>query len=98
MEVARQFSSVLLVFLLLGATLWSVRRGARSGLGLQFRKPGSRPKSLQPVERLALTPHHSLHLISVHGRELLVVTHPQGCGLLAETSMESSRQTGACGS
>ena len=95
MDVARQVSSVLLVFLLLGLTLRLLRRRMRSGFGLQFRKPGSRTRSLRAVERLALTPNHSLHLVNVHGRELLVVTHPQGCGLLAETCAESGHHTTA---
>jgi hypothetical protein len=31
------------------------------------------------VRHLTLTPTHRLHVIRVHGRELLLVTHPHGC-------------------
>jgi flagellar biogenesis protein FliO len=73
MEAIRQVFSVLIVFLLLGAGLWKLRRG------------GPAPKhgrSLELVERLTLTPQHSLHLIRVEGRGIVVATHPQGCSLM----------------
>ncbi len=85
-NMVRQVLSVLLVFALLGAALWTLRRGRAAPFrGLLRRTPG-RTKSLEPVERLALTPHHSLHLVRIHGRELLVATHPQGCTLLNQSS------------
>jgi len=53
--------------------------------------PGVRPASgkgrpIETIQRLALTPHHSLHLVRLDGRELVLATHPQGCVLLLETS------------
>jgi flagellar biogenesis protein FliO len=78
-EIARQVSAVMLVFALLGATLrrgasWRFARGLRS----------SAARSLEAVERLALTPQHSLHLVKIGGREVVVATYPQGCVLLTE--------------
>jgi len=58
----------------------SFRGGFRGG-----RSPsGARSKSLHSLERLALSPQHSLHLIDVNGRQLLVAVHPQGCTLLGD--------------
>jgi flagellar biogenesis protein FliO len=39
-------------------------------------------RSLEAAERLALTPQHSIHLIRVHGREVVIATHPQGCTVI----------------
>lgn len=88
MEIARQVMAVLFVFVLLGAALWTVRRGGRLGFGRVLRTP-ARTRSLESVERLALTPQHSLHLVRIAGREVVVATFPQGCALLTE------RTTGA---
>ncbi len=77
MEVIRQITAIIVVFGLLGLGMWALRR--RSG-PLRFRPA----KSLAPVERLALTPQHAVHLIRVAGRELLIATHPNGLTLLTE--------------
>lgn len=81
MEIARQMASVVAVFALLGAMLWLLRgggwlklRGARGGCARQ----------LVSVERLALTATHSLHLVRIGGKEVVVATYPQGCALLVE--------------
>jgi flagellar biogenesis protein FliO len=49
-----------------------------------------RPRSLEPVERLSLTQQHSIHLVRIHGRELLVATHPHGCTLLHDETLGGS--------
>lgn len=83
MEIARQVSAVMLVFALLGAALWALRRGGRLRFPTGLR-PASRGRSLESLERLALTPQHSLHLVKIGGREVVVATYPQGCALLTE--------------
>jgi len=87
MEAARQILSVLAVFGLLGSMLWLLRRGGR----VNFRGIGRDDKSLESIERLALTPQHALHLVKIRGRELVVATHPQGCALLLE-SVDGAQQ------
>lgn len=88
MEIARQFLSVLAVFALLGVALWTLRRSGSPSFGLRRLPfgihPPARPRSLQSVERLALTPQHSLHLVRIDGRAVVVATHPHGCALLME--------------
>jgi flagellar biogenesis protein FliO len=88
MDVAgtlRQVFSVLLVFSLLSLVLWKLRR-PNGPIGSLWRKGAGGARALETVERLALTPQHALHLVRVHGRELVVATHPQGCTLLGENS------------
>lgn len=86
----RQFFSVLLVFALLGGALVLLRRGSSSsfrlasfGKSLSLAKSKGRERSLESIERIALTPQHSLHLVRIQGREVVVATHPQGCALLS---------------
>jgi flagellar biogenesis protein FliO len=81
-EIARQISAVMFVFALLGAALWTFRRGVSLRLGRTL--GATRSRSLESIERLALTPQHSLHLVRIGGREVVVATYPQGCALLTE--------------
>jgi len=97
MDVVREVVSVLAVFGLLAAALWALRRGALTNMPGRLSRgwsrgwPRVRPalgpgRSLETIQRLPLTPQHSLHLVRIHGRELVVATHPHGCALLLETS------------
>jgi hypothetical protein len=76
-ELWREAAAVCAVFGLLGVAIWTLR----SRVGIIGTRAG---KSLTAVERIALTPHHALHLVHAPGRELLVATHPQGCTLLLQ--------------
>ena len=78
----RQVGSVLLVFLLLGLAVWKLRQPG-SGLRAPWRKSGG-TRSLESMERLPLTPQHVLHVVRVHGREVVLATHPQGCMILPD--------------
>ena len=83
----RQFLSIVLVFALLGAALWLLRRGAAGSLRIStpaFGRSSARPKAIVPLERVALTPQHSLHVVRIQGREVVLATHPHGCALLTE--------------
>jgi flagellar biogenesis protein FliO len=98
MDVAttlRQVFSVLLVFVLLGWALWKFRRPV-GPMGSLWRKPAGGVRALETVGRLTLTPQHALHLVRVHGREIVVATHPQGCTLMSEKSVMSEKISGAC--
>ncbi len=37
---------------------------------------------LQTVERVTLTQHHTLHVVRVHGREVVLATYPNGCTVI----------------
>jgi flagellar biogenesis protein FliO len=89
MDVLRQVFSVLLVFSLLGTALWAFRRGGRiSFQGLAWKRALGGTKSMVAVERLVLTPQHTLHLVRINGREILVATHPQGCSVVPTSVAE----------
>lgn len=73
MDLLQQFAAVALVLALLGATLWLLQR---KRLILPHR---GGPRQLDVVERVALTPQHSLALVRVNGNMMLVGTGPGVC-------------------
>src|SRR5260370_41239992 len=90
MGAVRQILAVVLVFALLGVLLWTVRRaGGTFSLrrALSFTRGAGRTRALQSIERLALTPQHSLHVVRWNGREMMVATHPHGCSVLNSCSV-----------
>ena len=83
METTRQVLAVVFVLALLGAALWALRRGAGP---LQARRRGQgKAKALQVVERVTLTPQHSLHVVRAGAGEWILATHPQGCTVISES-------------
>jgi flagellar biogenesis protein FliO len=80
MEAIRQMLAMCMVLGLLGGALWWLRR---KGVA-QFSRHGQSKseRKLLLVERLPLSPGHSLHLVSVGERMLLVASSPGGCALL----------------
>ena len=78
MEFVQQIAAAAAVPALAGSALWWLRR--QGACGVLARAPRSR--RLQAVERLPLSPHHTLHLVRAGGRNLLVAAWPSGCALL----------------
>jgi hypothetical protein len=72
---------------LLGATLWWLRSRGLVALGP---RGGGRVRQLEAVERLALSPQHTLHVVRYGGRRLLVAASPAGCAVL-EAGPEDGR-------
>ena len=91
MEAIQQFSAIAGVLILLFATLWWLRRRGFAAL-----KMGSRPagRKLECLERLALGPQQSLHLVRLGGKALLLASSPAGCSLVTTveyTEIEADR-------
>jgi len=83
MEILRELSAAGSVLLLLGGFLWWLRRKgvARAGRG-------GRQRVLEVVDRTVLSPHHSLHLVRLAGRGLLLGVSPAGCAVLESFAWE----------
>ena len=79
MEAIQQMAAVAVVLLLLGATLWVLRRRGLAGVSLGSKHAERR---IQSLERLSLGPQHTLHLLRVGETELLVASSPTGCSLV----------------
>jgi flagellar biosynthetic protein FliO len=81
MEAIQQVLGVVAVLALLGGSLWWLRRKGLAQFAV--RGPGgSRTKSMRVIERLALTPQHSLYLVRVADRTMLIAASPGGCSIL----------------
>lgn len=81
METTEQLLAVMVVLGLLCGSLWLLKR--KGWVRTSLRRP-ARPGQprLEVIDRLALTPQHSLHLVRLADRTLLVGLSPQGCNLL----------------
>ena len=82
MSALEQILAALFFCGLLALLVWLLRRGRLAS----FRWPGAQSQSagqIQVIERRALTPQHTLHLVSAAGETFLVATHPQGVNITA---------------
>ena len=77
MEFVQQLAGVMLVFGLLGALVWFAK-----GRGFALPVRSSRPRRMEILERLVLSQQHSLHLINIDGRTILIGVSPGSCQML----------------
>jgi flagellar biogenesis protein FliO len=95
LELLPQLSAVLTVFALLGLTLWWLRkRGAlQFNAKLPFRLPSARTarqrKVLEHVDALKLSPTHSLSVVKMGDRAILIGTSPSGFCLVESSSWKT---------
>jgi flagellar biogenesis protein FliO len=83
MDMTQQIAAVAGVLFLLVATLWWLRRRGFAGV-----RVGRRParRRLECLERLPLSPQHTLHLVRLGDAALLVASSPAGCSLIGNFS------------
>ncbi|MBV9505593.1 MAG: flagellar biosynthetic protein FliO [Acidobacteriia bacterium] len=80
MEAINQLAAVLTVLSAVAALAWWARRRRGFALpGLPLRKTG---KYLQPIERLPLGPHQTLHLIKLGEKALLIASSGSSSAIL----------------
>jgi flagellar biosynthetic protein FliO len=79
MDVMEQVTAVAVVMLLLGATLWWLRRRGVAVIAMPRRASGRR---MECLERMALGPQSALFLIRLGDTELVVANSPGGCSLI----------------
>jgi len=80
-----QLFAILMVLGILCGGIWALKR--KGWVQTNFRRTTSSPGEprLEVIDRLVLTPHHSVHLIRMADRVLLVGLSPGGCNLLEAT-------------
>jgi flagellar biosynthetic protein FliO len=86
MEMLQQYLAVAVVLGALLALVWAMKR--KGWARLSVGRARDQRNRLEVLDRLVLTPHHSVHLIRLADRTLLVGLSPNGCNLL-ETSPAS---------
>ena len=78
MDLVSQLGAIAVVMALLGAVLWYLRRqGVVRTLPARGRK-----RRVEILERLPLSPQHTLHLVRVGDQALLLAASPGGCSVL----------------
>ena len=78
-----QILAALFVLALLAGTLWLLRRKGVANVHLTLPKRFSGAKQMDRVEHISLSPHHSLHLVRVRNRTILIGISPSGCNRIA---------------
>jgi flagellar biogenesis protein FliO len=81
MQLTEQIGMVLLVFGLLGGLLWFTKKRGVAAFSLGARRSGN-GRRMEVLERVQLTAQHSLHLVRVSDRTVLIATAPSSCTLL----------------
>jgi flagellar biosynthetic protein FliO len=81
MEMFEQLSIVAIVLGVLCGGLWLLKQKGWAQTSIRRSRGDGRPR-LEVIDRLSLTPHHSLHLVRLADRILLVGLSPNGCNLL----------------
>jgi flagellar biosynthetic protein FliO len=89
MDVAQQFLAVVIILGLLFALLWVAKKKGWAQVRMRARAGVS--KRLEVIDQLALTPNHSIHLIRLADRTLLVGLSPNGCNLLETMPAQPSQ-------
>jgi len=77
-EIIQQITAIVFVFALLGGALWWLR-GRKM---VAFGPARNGPARLRVLDRVRLTPQHSVHIVRTGNRELTIAVHPSGCTLL----------------
>ncbi len=90
MDVQGLLAAFAVILALVGALLFLRGRGI-ARFHLPAVRSASSARQLQTVERLALTPHHSLHLVRACGKDILIVVSPGGCEVLDTHTEGASR-------
>lgn len=93
MEYLQQMLAVLAVFGVLGGALWWLRARGFA----RFSLCGSKKTTgvLSQVERLPLSATHSLHLVRMADRAILIASWPGGCQAIESSSWNQVAQTNA---
>jgi flagellar biogenesis protein FliO len=87
MSLMQQSAAITFVLVLLWVALWWLKRkGAVTGR-LRLNDPR---REMEAVQRLALTPQHSLHLIRMKERTLLIAVHPGGLSVIRDLESHQS--------
>lgn len=81
--MVQQIVAILLVLGLLMGTLTMLRKRGLAQFSPRLHLGASRSKEIRVIERIALSPQHSLHLINVRDDVFLIGVSPSGCNKIA---------------
>ncbi len=81
--MVQQIIAILLVLTLLVGTLTLLRKRGLAQFSPRLHMGANRPKEIRVIERIALSPQHSLHLVNVRDDVFLIGVSPSGCNKIA---------------
>ena len=84
MDIVRQSLAITFVFAMLWAALWILRK--RGNIRIGFPRAGAARSVLESRGKLALGPQHSIHVVRIGERDMVVAVHPAGVTLLCPPS------------
>jgi len=87
MDIVRQSLAITIVFALLWFALWLLKRKGTLSAG-QSKGGGTHPIELRG--KLSLSAQHSLQLVRVGGRELLLGVHPSGLTVVCDLTTRAA--------
>ena len=93
MDLIRESLGITIVFLLLWGALWLLKKKGIVGMRAMANRSSDTP-CLQVVDKIRLTPQHSVHVVSVEGRRMVVGVHPSGFTLLEPAPATIARAAG----
>ncbi len=79
----QQTLAILLVLALLAGTLFLLRKKGVAQFPIGMPRSANRARQMQVIERLSLTPHHSLHLVTIREDIFVVGVSPSGLNVVA---------------
>lgn len=82
MDTAKQSLAVVFVFTLLWMALWLLRKRGWAGM----RRSNPLSNLLESRGKLVLTARHSIHLVRVGDRNLILALHPDGLTFLGDAA------------
>ena len=96
MDVLRPALPVVIVLGMLFAAAWWIRRGGGS-TGVGFFRMAKNTRTMRVLERLPLTPQHSLVLVSFPNERLLFAVHPAGVTVVRSEPLDPAQTARAEG-
>jgi flagellar biogenesis protein FliO len=82
MDIVRQSLAITFVFTLLWTAVWLLRR--KGSIRIGSRKTRGECGVLESRGRLVLSQQHTIHMVRIGQRDLVLALHPSGITLLAE--------------
>jgi flagellar biogenesis protein FliO len=80
MDILKQSLAIMFVFALLSVALWILRK--RGNIRIGFSRDRAAHGVLESRGKLALGPQHSIHVLRIGERDMVVAAHPAGVTLL----------------
>ncbi|MGD0298757.1 MAG: flagellar biosynthetic protein FliO [Bryobacteraceae bacterium] len=91
MDIVRQSLAITFVFALLWTALWLLRK--KGSIRIGPRKARAECGMLESRGKLVLSQQHTIHLVRIGQRELVLAMHPSGVTLLAELPVVTGSET-----